>query len=90
MTTKLNIAKQISSNTCLSVKLSIQIIDSFINIIKTNSVRQTIKIKDFGIFKTQRTAKRIGRNPKSRESYIIQPRKKLVYKASKKTREAIN
>ena len=34
--------------------------------------------------------KRLGRNPKTKESFIIPPRKKINFRASKKVKEDLN
>ena len=65
-------------------------LDNFFSIIKTQSSRSKIKISNFGSFYYKETAKRVGRNPKTKESYIIMPRKKLNFKASNVSRKFLN
>ena len=49
-----------------------------------------IKISGFGTFSTKRTLERVGRNPKSKESYIIPSFKKLTFNASAKVKGVLN
>jgi len=90
MTTKASIAKEISSKTLISSKDSKKIIDSFISTIIRNVESKTIKINRFGTFKYQNTPKRLGRNPKTKESYIINPMKKVIFKASNYSKKVLN
>ena len=90
MTTKLFISRKITKKLDISVNESKQLLDQFLNIIKTESKFKTIKLSGFGTFYTHTTPNRLGRNPKTLESYIIKPIKKLNYKASIKTRETLN
>ena len=58
--------------------------------IKTESIKKAVKIKNFGTFKVQTTQKRIGRNPKTKESYIIRPLKKLNFTSSNLVKKELN
>tara|TARA_X000000950_G_C13671048_1_gene559977 strand:- start:190 stop:459 length:270 start_codon:yes stop_codon:yes gene_type:complete len=84
------IAKIISSELNLNLNLSKKIINAFINIIKEESKEKKIKIGRFGTFYKHKTPKRIGRNPKTKESYIIAPMKKITFKSSHKVRKLMN
>ncbi len=88
--TKKEIALSLNKNLNFSYKNSLRFIDSFINLVKSNSKNRQIKIHDFGTFYLHKSPKRVGRNPKTKESYIIPPRSKLAFKASKKIRDFIN
>ena len=87
---KKDIAKNISSNTKLSETESKLLIDSFINILKTKSKMSSLKIASFGTFSTKKTPQRIGRNPKTKQEFIISERSKLKFSASNKLRNLIN
>ena len=87
---KKSIAKLISSELNLKLSLSNKIIDAFIDIIKKGSKEKKIKISRFGTFYKHKTPKRIGRNPKTKESYIIAPMKKITFKSSHKLRKLMN
>ena len=88
--TKKKIATTLTSSLGFSLKKSLKFTDAFINLIKKNSFKYKIKIHDFGTFNIHKTPKRIGRNPKTKESYIIPPRRKLSFKASDKTKNSLN
>ena len=88
--TKKFIARKISQNLSMSISVSEVFLDKFINTIKKSSLNKTVKIKNFGSFRTLKTAKRVGRNPKTKESYIIYPSLKVNFKTSKKVKEDLN
>ncbi len=88
--TKAKISRLISSDLTLSKKDALKMIDKFFNTIKLQSLSKKVKISQFGTFYTHKSPKRIGRNPKTKESYIIYPRKKVTFKASNKVKEILN
>ena len=87
---KKDIAKNISSSINLSEAESKLLLNSFINIIKTKSKKSSLKIASFGTFLTKKTPQRIGRNPKTKQEFIISERSKLKFSASNKLRNLIN
>tara|TARA_B100001250_G_scaffold409742_1_gene434701 strand:+ start:710 stop:988 length:279 start_codon:yes stop_codon:yes gene_type:complete len=89
--TKTIISKSISSNINISNKDASLLFDKFLDIFKEFAAsKKDIKIKGFGTFKNHKTPKRHGRNPKTKESYIIPPRNKLVLRASKGVKDILN
>ena len=88
--TKNDIAKNISSRAFISESISKELVKSFINIIKSNSNDQDIKVANFGTFVNKVTPKRIGRNPKTGEEHIITERVKLNFVVSNKVKEQLN
>ena len=88
--TKALISKKISKETGLNIIDSKKFLESFIKMIKTESIKKAVKIKNFGTFKVQTTQKRIGRNPKTKESYIIRPLKKLKFTSSNIVKKELN
>ena len=87
---KKNIAKEITKNAEINFADSQKILDALINFIKYNSKKQSVKIQNFGTFFYKLTSQRIGRNPKTKESYIISPRVKVNFRASRKAQEVLN
>lgn len=87
---KKDIAKNISSSINLSEAESKLLLNSFINIIKTKSKKSSLKIASFGTFSTKKSPQRIGRNPKTKQEFIISERSKLKFSASNKLRNLIN
>ena len=88
--TKNNIINYLKKNSSLSVGEASSIFESFLSVIKTKSKSKSVKLSGFGTFSFKKTPKRAGRNPKTKESYIINPVKKLVFVASKKVRGFLN
>ena len=88
--TKKIIAEEISNKLSISTKKSHSILEKFISLIKTESKNKIIKISGFGTFDIKSSPKRLGRNPKTMESYLIEERKKLHFKSSNKIKELLN
>ena len=69
----------------LSVDASDSLVDECFQVIKTNLRSQkNIKLSGFGSFETYITKERIGRNPKTKEKFIISARKSVIFSPSKK------
>ena len=90
MTTKSTISKNISKELNISNKLSLEFFNSFVECIKLQSMHKVVKLSGFGTFMIHKSPQRIGRNPKTKESYIIKPRKKIIFKASQTIKKIIN
>ena len=88
--TKKKIIKKISSGMDIDRRKSKDVLDMFLSMIKENSKLKKIQISGFGTFYKHKTPKRIGRNPKTKESYIIYPALKISFRASKKIKEVLN
>lgn len=89
--TKSLISKNISLETDINAKDARSITEKFIKLIKDKSNTNTsVKISGFGTFYFRRTPKRIGRNPKTKDSYIIPSLLKLSFKASNMLRKKLN
>ena len=86
---KKDIVNNISSEAFLTKQESKSILESFINIIKLNTSKK-IKISNFGSFYIHHSPKRIGRNPKTKEEFVIPKRKKLVFKAAIPVKNSLN
>ena len=86
---KKDIVKNISSKALISSKSSSLVLQAFLSFIKQNKSNQ-IKIPKFGTFYLHKSPPRIGRNPKTKEEFIITKRSKLCFKPSNKIRSIIN
>ena len=84
---KKDITKNIYSKAQLSSKDSKKVLDFFIDFLIKN---KNIKLSNFGSFVLVNTPKRIGRNPQTKEEFIIKAREKLSFKSSKKTKSFLN
>tara|TARA_B110000259_G_scaffold181245_1_gene222983 strand:- start:4128 stop:4403 length:276 start_codon:yes stop_codon:yes gene_type:complete len=87
---KNNIIKNISKKNVFSAMEASLILESFLLLIKTKAVTKSIKLSGFGSFSFKKTPKRIGRNPKTKDSYIIPQLNKLNFKPSSKIKGMIN
>ena len=87
---KRDIAKNISAEANLTNLVSVEILDSFISLIKSNSINKTIKISNFGSFYYKKTPKRVDRNPKTKETFPIHARSKLTFLSSNKVKDLFN
>ena len=86
---KSDIVKNISTKALFSSKLSHAFLLEFLLNIKKN-LNYDIKISNFGVFSINKTPARVGRNPKTKEEYIIPTRKRLSFKASNKIKSILN
>jgi nucleoid DNA-binding protein len=87
---KNNITRAISKASSLSHEESYDLLESFLNLIKKQSRINTVKLSSFGVFSFKKTPRRIGRNPRTKDSYIIPKLNKLNFKPSNKIKEKIN
>ena len=87
---KKDIAINISNKAQISRSASDSLVESFISIIKSKSVSNVVKISNFGSFHYKKTPSRLGRNPKTKETYLISERLRLNYLSSNKVRSILN
>ena len=88
--TKRNIAKKISIELNRPITDSLEIVNSFLNLIKANSKNNKIKINKFGTFEYKKTPQRIGRNPKTKQEYKIKSFKRFVFSSAIELKKIIN
>ena len=88
--TKNNIINNLKKNSSLSHGEASSIFESFLSIIKSKSKSKSLKLSGFGTFRFKKTPKRTGRNPKTKDSYIIIELNKLNFKPSNKVKKQIN
>ena len=88
--TKKDISKKINLKIGLSKSYANEITNNLILILKDLIKNKEIHIKNFGSFKIIKKNERIGRNPKSSETYLIKGRKSLSFKISKNLNNKIN
>ena len=87
--------KEIANNIKISIGLSLtntqKITDDIIKIIVDILVfEKKINIKNFGTFKIIHKNQRNGRNPKTKEGFIISERKAIKFKSSNSLKQKIN
>jgi integration host factor subunit alpha len=80
--TKKELATNISSKIGLPTSYIILIIDDLIEILKQSIKKKNTNIKNFGTFKKINKSERMGRNPKTKQKYIITARKSISFSSS--------
>ena len=87
---KTSIIKNINKKSLVSSGDATSVLESFLLLIKNKSKLRVVKLSGFGSFSFKKTPKRLGRNPKTKDSYIIPELNKLNFKASNKIKEKLN
>ncbi len=87
---KKDIYKFLSKKKGFSVLLSKKLIDNIIEIMINLLKQDDLILKNIGSFKIVDKKQRIGRNPKTKEQFIINARKSIIFKASKNLLKNIN
>ena len=89
--TREDIAESLHNEFGLTKKDCIMFVNDIIDIIIQGlKVNGYVKIHNFGSFKIKRKNSRIGRNPKTKEDFMISERNVLTFKASKSVLNYIN
>ena len=74
-----------------SKKTSENLLEDIIDTITDNLIsNKKVKISNFGTFSLKKKNRRIGRNPKTKESKIITDRNVITFKPSKQFKNYIN
>ena len=81
---KQDIINHLSNKTGYSINLSKKLINDFIDIIIINIRDGNLNLKNIGSYKLIHKNERIGRNPKTKEEFIISSRKSIRFIPSKK------
>tara|TARA_Y100001958_G_C20841678_1_gene287971 strand:- start:150 stop:446 length:297 start_codon:yes stop_codon:yes gene_type:complete len=87
---KIDIVKNLSISTGYSFRLSNKLIDDLILILLENINKGKLNIKNLGTFRKIFKNKRIGRNPKTKEEFIISARNVISFNPSKTISKEIN
>ena len=87
---KINLVKNLSAKTGYSLSFCNKLIDDLIKILIDNIKSDKFNLKNIGSFKLIKKKERIGRNPKTKEKFIISSRKSVSFKASKKITNDLN
>jgi len=87
---KNNLIKNIAKKSLVSADEASGILESFLLLIKGKAKLKSVKLSRFGSFNFKKTPKRLGRNPKTQDSYIIPELNKLNFKPSNNIKEKLN
>ena len=82
--TRETIAKQISIEFGIAYSTAYKKIDKILEIWSKEMVRSDLSMNNIGSFKIKKKNERIGRNPKTKEEYIIKSRRVISFKKSTK------
>ena len=84
---KEDLAKDLSSNIGFPLNFSKKIINDLTEIFVENIKDGELIIKNIGTFKVVHKKERLGRNPKTKEPFIITSRRSIIFTASKKLKK---
>ena len=87
---KKNLSNFLSKKKGYSFLFSQKIIDDLIHVIGKNLIKGDITLKNFGVFKIIQKNERLGRNPKTKKTYIINKRKSLSFTCSRSFLKIVN
>ena len=82
--TRDTIAKQISTEFGIAYSTVYKKIDKILEIWSHEMICSNLSINNIGSFKIKKKNERIGRNPKTKEEYLIESRKVISFKKSNK------
>lgn len=88
--TKLRLSKIVSEETGLPLDLSKDIVNLFFEKKKNILKSHNLKIHKFGTYSKMFSPKRIGRNPKTMEEFIIKSKTRISFRASSKIKDLLN
>jgi len=87
---KKNLSNFLSEKKGYSSLFSQKIVDDLINVICQNLVIGDVTLKNLGVFKIIQKNERLGRNPKTKKTYVIYKRKSLSFTCSKSFLKTVN
>ena len=89
--TKKDIVNSLYMQIGYSKKISENLLEDILNTLIDNLINnKKVKISNFGTFSIRKKNKRIGRNPKTKESKVISDRNVVIFKPSKYFKKYIN
>lgn len=88
--TKNNFINELSKKTGFSKSISKKLINDLLDILITNIATGKLVLKNIGTFKLLKKKERIGRNPKTKEEFIIEPRKSITFIPSGNLSDLLN
>ena len=87
---KIDLIINLSNQMGFSHNLSKKIINDLIEIIIQNIKLGNLGLKNIGTFNIIQKKERLGRNPKTKEKFIISSRKSVIFKPSKSILNVLN
>ena len=87
---KIDFSKNISNKTGFPVSITKKIVDDLIIIIAEMIKNNELVLKNIGTFKLTNKKERVGRNPKTKEEFLVSKRKSIRFVVSKNLSKIIN
>ena len=87
---KKNLISNLSKKTGYSINFSKKLVNDLLEILVENISKGNLNLKNIGSFNLINKKKRIGRNPKTKEEFIIRARKSISFSLSKKISDELN
>ncbi len=87
---KIDLIKNLSLKTGFSENYSKKLISELISIFSSQIKNGKLNLKNLGVFKITNKKERIGRNPKTKEQFIISARKSISFTPSQKLVQKLN
>ena len=87
---RIDLAKIISQKKGFPLLFSKQLIDNLIDVLIFSVSKNKLNLKNIGTFNILKKNSRLGRNPKTRQEFIITARKSISFKPSKTLLKKIN
>lgn len=88
--TKIDIAKELSKKTGYSLELSKILINNLLIVSISSIKKNKLNLKNIGTFRLINKSERIGRNPITKENFVITSRKSISFITSKKLLSVVN
>ncbi|MEC8074015.1 MAG: HU family DNA-binding protein [Pseudomonadota bacterium] len=88
--TKIDFSKNMSDKTGFPISLSKKIVDDMLIIFTEMIKNNDLVLKNIGTFKLSKKNERIGRNPKTKEKFLISERKSIRFIVSKNLSKVLN
>ena len=87
---KIDFSKNVSNKTGFPVSITKKIVDDLIIIIAEMIKNNELVLKNIGTFKLTNKKERVGRNPKTKEEFLVSKRKSIRFVVSKNLSKIIH
>ena len=88
--TKIDFSKDINNKTGFPISISKKIVDDLLIICAEMIKNNELVLKNIGTFKLSTKKQRIGRNPKTKEEFLVSKRKSVRFAVSKNLSKILN
>lgn len=88
---KSELIKSLSDETALPMEDAAMVVNTFVDCMKTSLLDgERVEIRGFGSFKIKEYEGYAGRNPKTGESVVVEPKRLPFFRAGKELKEYLN